>query len=69
MRYFRLHALQCRQKCGGFGCLGCRGENRLLVGFEDGKPGREVLRVIRAWLAGDLKIGTEERGSEFGDLS
>ena len=59
--------LQSRQECGGFGCLGCGGEDRLLVGFEDGKPGREILRVIGAGLVGDLKIGAEEDGSEFGD--
>ena len=33
------------------------------------EPGREILRVIRARLVGDAKIGAEESGSEFGDLS
>jgi len=61
--------VQSREECGGFGCLGCGGENCLLVGLHDGKPGREILGVIRARLASDLKIGAEEGGSEFGDLS
>ncbi len=39
----------------------------LLVGLEDGQPRREILRVIGARLIGDAEIGTEERGSEFGD--
>ena len=38
-----------------------------LSAFSDGKPGREILRVIRARLVGDAKIGAEESGSEFGD--
>jgi hypothetical protein len=33
------------------------------------EPGREILRVIRARLVGDAKIGAEESGSQFGDLS
>ena len=31
------------------------------------EPGREILRVIRARLVGDAKIGAEESGSEFRD--
>ena len=34
--------LQSREERGGFGCLGCRGEDRLLVGFQNGEPGREI---------------------------
>jgi hypothetical protein len=37
--------------------------------LQDGKPGREILRVIRARRGGDTQIGAEEGGSEFGDLS
>jgi hypothetical protein len=59
--------LQSREKCGGFGRLGCGGKDRLLVGFENGKPGREILGVIGAGIVSDLKIGTKEGGSEFGD--
>ncbi len=62
-------ALQSRQKRGGFGRLGCGGEDRLLVGLQHGQPGREILGVIRARLASDTQIGAEEGGSEFGDLS
>jgi hypothetical protein len=67
--YFQLRALQSREKRGGFGCLGCGGEDRLFVGLQQDKPGREILRVIRARLAGDTQVGAEEGGSEFGDLS
>ena len=63
----RLRALKSREERGGLGRLGCGGEDRLLVGLQDGKPGREILRVIRARLVGDAKIGAEESGSEFGD--
>ncbi len=59
--------LQSGQEGGGFGRLGCGGEDRLLVGLQHGKPGREILRVIRSWLGGDAQIGAEEGGSEFGD--
>ncbi len=59
--------MQSRQERGGFGRLGCGGEDRLLVGLQDGQPGREILSVIRAGLAGDTQIGAEEGGSEFGD--
>ncbi len=64
-----LRALKSGEERGGLGCLGCGGEDRLLVGLQDGQPGREILRVIRARLVGDAKIGAEESGSEFGDLS
>jgi hypothetical protein len=50
-------------------CLGSGGEDRLLVDLQHGKPGREILRVIDAGIVGDLKIGADESGSEFGDLS
>jgi hypothetical protein len=64
--------LRARKRCeerGGLGRLGCGGEDRLLVGFQDGQAGREILRVIRARLVGDAEIGAKESGSEFGDLS
>ena len=60
-----LRALKSREERGGFGRLGCGGEDRLLVGLQNGKPGREILRVIRARLVGDAKIGAEESGSKF----
>jgi hypothetical protein len=50
-------ALQSCAERGGFGCLGCGGEDRLLVGFEDGKPGRGILRVIGAGIVCDVQIG------------
>jgi hypothetical protein len=62
-----LHALKSREERGGLGCLRSGGEDRLLVGLQDGKPGGEILRVIHARLVGDAKIGAEESGSEFGD--
>jgi hypothetical protein len=58
--------LRSRQERSGFGGLGCGGEDRLLVGLQYGQPGREILRVIRAGIAGNTQIGTEEGGSEFG---
>jgi hypothetical protein len=61
--------LKSREERGGFGCLGCGGEDRLLVGFDDAEPGRQILRMIGAGLVTDPKIGTEECGPEFGDLS
>src|ERR1700732_1978368 len=51
------------------GNLRCSGEDRPLVGFEDGQARREILRVIRARLVSDAQVGTEECGSKFGDLS
>jgi hypothetical protein len=65
----RLPVLKSREERGGFGRLRSGGEDRLLVGLQDGKPGREILRVIGARLVGDAKIGAEESGSEFGNLS
>jgi hypothetical protein len=65
----RSRPLQSREEGGCIGCLGCGGENRLLVGLHDGKPRREILCVIRVRRVGDPQIGAEERGSEFGDLS
>jgi hypothetical protein len=59
--------VQCDEKRYGFRRFRCGGENRLLVGLEHAKPRREILRVIRALVSADAKIGTEERGSEFGD--
>ena len=59
--------LQSGEKRCGFRRFRCGGENRLLVGLEDGQPRREILRVIRARLIGDAEIGTEESGAEFGD--
>ena len=41
-----LRALKSREKRGGFGRLGCGGEDRPLVGLQHGKPGREILRMI-----------------------
>jgi hypothetical protein len=64
-----LRALKSREERGGLGRFGCGGEDRLLVGLQDGKPGCEILRVIRARLVGDAKIGAEECCSDFGDLS
>jgi hypothetical protein len=61
--------LQSGEERGGFGRLGCGGEDRLLVGLQYGKPGREIVRVIRARRVGDAEIGAEERRPEFGDLS
>jgi hypothetical protein len=58
--------LQSREERGGFRRLRCGGEDRLLVGFEDGQPGREILGMIRAGIVGDAEIGAEEGGSEFG---
>jgi hypothetical protein len=46
-----------------------RREDRLLVGLQDGEPGREILRVIRSPRVSDAEIGAEEGGSEFRDLS
>jgi len=62
-----LAGLQGREERGDFKCLGCGGENCLLVGLHDGQPGREILRVIRSRRIGDAEIGAEEGGSEFGD--
>ena len=62
-----LRPLQSRKERGGLGRLRSGGEDRLLVGLQNGKPGREILRVIRAWRVGDAKISAEEGGSEFGD--
>jgi hypothetical protein len=61
--------LESRQGRGGFGRLGCGGEDRPLVGLQHGKPGREILRMIGAGIVGDAQIGAEEGSSEFGDLS
>jgi hypothetical protein len=61
--------LQGREERGGFGCLGCGGEDRLLVGFQHGQPGREILRVIRSRRIGDAEIGAEKSGAEFRNLS
>jgi hypothetical protein len=65
----RSRHLKCGEKRCGFRRFRCGGENRLLVGLEDGQPRREILRVVRALLIGDAEIGTEERGAEFGSLS
>jgi len=62
-----LSGLQGREERGGFGCLGCGGENCLLVGLHDGKPGREMLRMIRSGRVSNAERGAEEGGSEFGD--
>jgi hypothetical protein len=59
--------LQSREKRGGFGCLGCGGEDRVLVGLQHGPPGREILGVIGAGIVCDAEIGAEEGGSEFGN--
>ena len=61
--------LKSGEERGGFGRLGCGGEDRLLVGLEDGEPGREILRMIRARRGGDVEMGAKEGGAEFGDLS
>jgi hypothetical protein len=61
--------LQSREERGGLGRFRRGGEDRLLVGLQDGKPRREILGVIRARLASDKQIGAAEGGSEFGDLS
>jgi hypothetical protein len=63
----RSRHLKCGEKRCGFRCFRCGGENRLLVGLEDRKPRCEILRVIGPRLIADAEIGTEERGSEFGD--
>jgi hypothetical protein len=63
----RLRPLKSREERSGLGRLGCGGEDRLLVGLQHGQPGREILRVVRARLVGDAKIGAEESGSEFRD--
>ena len=59
--------VQSREERGGVGCLGCGREDRLFVGLQKGKQGREILRVIRAGIVSDAQIGAEEGGSEFGD--
>ncbi len=61
----RLCALKSREERGGLGRLRSGGEDRFLVGLQDGKPGREILRVIRARLVSDAKIGAVEGGSEL----
>jgi hypothetical protein len=38
-------------------------EDRVLVGFENRKPRRQILRVIRARHVGDAEIGAKERGT------
>jgi hypothetical protein len=38
-----LRPLKSRQERGGLGRLGCGGEDRVLVGLQDGKPGCEIL--------------------------
>jgi hypothetical protein len=65
----RSRTLLSREKRGRFGRFGCGGEDRLRVGLQHSKPGREILRVIGAGIVGDAQIGAEESGSEFGDLS
>jgi hypothetical protein len=57
------------EKRCGFGGLRRRGENRLLVGLQNGKPRCEILGMIRARLVADAEIGAEESGPEFGNLS
>ena len=57
---------RCEKRCG-FGGFRRGGENRFFVGLKDGKPRREILRVIRARLIGDAEFGAEKRGTEFGD--
>jgi hypothetical protein len=59
--------LQRSQKPGRLGRLGCRGKDRLLVGFEHGKPCRQILRMIGARLVADAEVGAKKRGSEFRD--
>ena len=59
--------VQGREERGDFKCLGCGGENCLLVGLHDGQPGREILRMIRSRRVSNAEIGAEEGGSEFGD--
>src|ERR1700730_41873 len=44
------------------GNLRCGGEDRLLVGFADGKPGREILRVIGAGIVCDAQVRAEKDG-------
>src|ERR1019366_5987480 len=59
--------LQSRQKPGRLRCLGRRGKDRLLVGFEHGKPCRQILRMIRARFVTDAEIGAKESGPKFSD--
>ncbi len=54
------------------GCLcalGCSGEDRLLVGLDDSKLGREILRGNGTGIVGDPQVGAEKDGSKFCDLS
>src|SRR5271163_4983921 len=59
--------LRIRQKPGGLRRFRRGREDRLLVGLQDRKPCREILRVILARYVGDAEIGAQERGSEFCD--
>jgi hypothetical protein len=56
-----------RQVRGGLGCLRCGGENRLLVGLQNGNPVVEILRMVGARLVGDAEVGAQERSPELGD--
>lgn len=55
---------QIRRSLGGFRRCG---EDRFLVFLHYRQPIGKILRVIGAGLVGYLKIGTEERGAQFGD--
>ena len=63
----RLRPLKRAEKRRGLRRLRRGGENRLLVGLQNGKPRCEILGVIRARRVADAEIGAEESGSEFRD--
>jgi hypothetical protein len=63
-----LVALKSRQKRGGSGRLRCGGEDRLLVGPQHAKPGRQILRMIRARLVSNAKISADLVAEAFTDL-
>jgi hypothetical protein len=55
------------EEFGGARRGGSRRENGVRVRAKHGEPGREVLRMIRAWRVRDAEVGGEKRGGQLSD--
>ena len=45
--------------------IGRRSKDGFLVGLQDVEPMRQVLRMVRTWLVGNLMIGAQEGRTEL----
>lgn len=46
---------------------GCSAEDRTFVRLQDGEPGGDICRMVRARFEGDAEIRAEERCANFRD--